>query len=110
MKMYYGASQYGEMSQPGYPPLVRMIIAEAPRFPRLGTLFFSTATKPRLAIITALIQEASDQQLIAARWSDTHVAWRAVNLCLNEPRARGRKRSLRHSTVPMRSLRVSCAH
>ena len=26
------------MSQPGYLPLVRMIIAEAPRFPQLGTL------------------------------------------------------------------------
>jgi len=53
------------MSQPGYLPLVRMIIAEAPRFPRLGTLFFSTVTKPGLAIITALLQEAREQQIIA---------------------------------------------
>jgi hypothetical protein len=53
------------MSQPGYLPLVRMIIAEAPRFPRLGTLFFSTVTQRGLAIITALLQEAREQQLIA---------------------------------------------
>ena len=53
------------ISQPGYLPLVRMIIAEAPRFPQLGTLFFSTVTKPGLAIITALLQEAREQQIIA---------------------------------------------
>ena len=52
------------MSQPGYLPLVRMIIAEAPRFPQLGTLFFSTVTQRGLAIITALLQAASEQQLI----------------------------------------------
>src|SRR5438045_3458783 len=53
------------MSQPGYLPLVRMIIAEAPRFPQLGTLFFSTVTARGLAIMTALLQEAREQQLIA---------------------------------------------
>ena len=53
------------MSQPGYLPLVRTIIAEAPRFPQLGTLFFSTVTKPGLAIITALLREAREQQIIA---------------------------------------------
>src|SRR5215469_10169220 len=53
------------MSQPGYLPLVRMIIAEAPRFPQLGTLFFSTVTKRGLAIITALLQAAREQQIIA---------------------------------------------
>jgi TetR/AcrR family transcriptional repressor of mexJK operon len=53
------------MSQPGYLPLVRTIIAEAPRFPQLGTLFFSTVTKPGLAIITALLREAREQQFIA---------------------------------------------
>ena len=53
------------MSQPGYLPLVRMIIAEAPRFPQLGTLFFSTVTQRGLAIITALLQEAREQQIIA---------------------------------------------
>ncbi len=53
------------MSQPGYLPLVRMIISEAPRFPQLGTLFFSTVTQRGLAIITALLQAAREQQIIA---------------------------------------------
>src|SRR5215472_13918211 len=53
------------MSQPGYLPLVRMIIAEVPRFPQLGTLFFSTVTQRGLAIMTALLQEARGQQIIA---------------------------------------------
>lgn len=53
------------MSQPDYLPLVRMIIAEVPRFPQLGTLFFSTVTQRGLAIITTLLQEAREQQIIA---------------------------------------------
>src|SRR5436309_2024832 len=53
------------MSQPGYLPLVRMIIAEAPRFPQLGTLFFSTVTQRGLAILTALLQEARRHTIIA---------------------------------------------
>jgi TetR/AcrR family transcriptional repressor of mexJK operon len=53
------------MSQPGYLPLVRMIITEAPRFPQLGTLFFSTVTQRGLAIITALLRAAREQQIIA---------------------------------------------
>jgi TetR/AcrR family transcriptional regulator, mexJK operon transcriptional repressor len=53
------------MSQSGYLPLVRMIISEAPRFPQLGTLFFSTVTQRGLAIITTLLREAHEQKLIA---------------------------------------------
>jgi TetR/AcrR family transcriptional regulator, mexJK operon transcriptional repressor len=53
------------MGQPGYLPLVRMIIAEAPRFPQLGPLFFSTVTQRGLTIITRLLQEARKQQIIA---------------------------------------------
>jgi len=53
------------MCQPGYLPLVRMIIAEAPRFPQLGTLFLSTVTQRGLAILTALLQTAREQQIIA---------------------------------------------
>ena len=53
------------MSQPGYLPLVRMIIAEAPRFPQLGALFFSNVTQRGLAIMTALLQEAREQKIIA---------------------------------------------
>jgi TetR/AcrR family transcriptional regulator, mexJK operon transcriptional repressor len=53
------------MNQPGYFPLVRMIIAETPRFPQLGTLFFSTVTQRGLTIIATLLQEAREQQIIA---------------------------------------------
>src|SRR5436305_14861076 len=53
------------MSQPGYLPLVRMIIAEAARFPQLGTLFFSTVTQRGLGILIALLQAAREQKLIA---------------------------------------------
>ena len=53
------------MSRPGYLPLVRMIIAEAPRFPQLGTLFFSNVTQRGLTIMTALLQEAREQKIIA---------------------------------------------
>src|SRR6266480_4434871 len=53
------------MCQPGYLPLIRMIIAEAPRFPQLGTLFFSTVTQRGLAIMTALLQESREQKIIA---------------------------------------------
>ena len=53
------------ISQPGYLSLVRMIIAETPRFPQLGTLFFSTVTQRGLTIITALLREAREHQIIA---------------------------------------------
>src|SRR5262245_11650806 len=53
------------MTQPGYLPLVRMIIAEAPRFPQLPTLFLATGTQRGLAIIAALLQAASERQIIA---------------------------------------------
>jgi TetR/AcrR family transcriptional repressor of mexJK operon len=53
------------MCQPGYLPLVRMIIAETPRFPQLGTLFFSTVTQRGLTIITSLLQTASKQHIVA---------------------------------------------
>ena len=53
------------MSQPGYLPLVRMIIAESPRFPQLGTLFFSTVTQRGLGMLTALLQAAREEEIIA---------------------------------------------
>lgn len=53
------------MSQPGYLPLVRMIIAETPRFPQLGTLFFSTVTQRGLTLMTTLLQAAREQGIIA---------------------------------------------
>jgi AcrR family transcriptional regulator len=53
------------MSQPDYLPLVRMIIAEAPRFPQLGALFFSTVTQRGLALFTALLVQAREREIIA---------------------------------------------
>lgn len=53
------------MSQPEYLALVRMIIAEAPRFPQLGALFFSAVPQRGLSLIRALLQEAREQQIIA---------------------------------------------
>jgi TetR/AcrR family transcriptional regulator, mexJK operon transcriptional repressor len=53
------------MCQPGYLPLVRMIIAESPRFPQLGTLFFSTVTQRGFTIINSLLQAARKKHIIA---------------------------------------------
>jgi TetR/AcrR family transcriptional regulator, mexJK operon transcriptional repressor len=63
------------MSQPGYLALVRIIIAEAPRFPQLGPLFFSTVPQRGLTIIAALLRAAREQQIIAGVDFDavTHV-------------------------------------
>jgi TetR/AcrR family transcriptional repressor of mexJK operon len=53
------------ISQPGYLPLVRMVLTESSRFPQLGLLFFSTVTQRGLSLIMALLQSAREQQLIA---------------------------------------------
>lgn len=53
------------MSQPGYLPLVRMILAEEPRFPQLGSLFFATVTQRGISIIMGLLLAARERQLIA---------------------------------------------
>ncbi|GHO57333.1 TetR/AcrR family transcriptional regulator [Ktedonobacter robiniae] len=53
------------ISQPGYLPLLRMIITEMPRFPQLGTLFFSTVTQRGISIITAQLEAAKAQEIIA---------------------------------------------
>ena len=53
------------MCQPGYLPLVRMIIAESPRFPQLGTLFFSTVTERGMGMLTSLLSEAHQQGIVA---------------------------------------------
>ncbi len=59
------------ISQPGYLPLVRMIIAEMPRFPQLGTLFFSTVTRRGLDLITGLLSKAQERHIIADLDLDT---------------------------------------
>jgi TetR/AcrR family transcriptional repressor of mexJK operon len=83
------------MSQPGYLPLVRMIIAEAPRFPQLGTLFFSTVTRRGLAIVTALLREVREREIIADLdldvvthlWLGGLVSYVLANLVLAEEEA-----------------------
>ncbi|HEV7126564.1 MAG TPA: TetR/AcrR family transcriptional regulator [Ktedonobacterales bacterium] len=51
--------------QPGYFPMVRMMLAELPRFPQLGPLFFSTVTQRGLAYVMGLLRAARDQGIIA---------------------------------------------
>src|SRR6266700_547463 len=97
--------------QPGYLPLVRMIIAEQPRFPQLGTLFFSTVTQRGLTIMTSLLQEAREQQIIADIDFDavTHTLLGGLlTYAITSLVLAGRKRALPPSTVPMQSLRLLC--
>jgi AcrR family transcriptional regulator len=54
------------MSQPEYLALVRIIIAETPRFPQLGPLFFSTVPQHGISIVMDLLREARERQVIAA--------------------------------------------
>ena len=51
--------------QPGYLPLVRMILTESSRFPQLSLLFFSTVTQRGIDLLLGLLQTAREQQVIA---------------------------------------------
>jgi TetR/AcrR family transcriptional regulator, mexJK operon transcriptional repressor len=53
------------MIQPEYLALLRVIIAETPRFPQLGPLFRATVPERGLFILTALLRQAREQHLIA---------------------------------------------
>jgi AcrR family transcriptional regulator len=53
------------MIQPDYQALVRMVIAETPRFPQLGRLYRVTVPERGLAILTDLLRQASENQIIA---------------------------------------------
>lgn len=53
------------MNQPEYQALMRITIAEAPRFPQLGPLVFAAIPQHGLSLIMALLQEAREQQIIA---------------------------------------------
>ena len=53
------------ITQPGYLPLVRMILSESSRFPQLGVLFFSTVTQRGIAHIMALLRTARERGVIA---------------------------------------------
>lgn len=51
--------------QPGYLPLVRMILTESSRFPQLGVLFFSTVTQRGIAHIMTILRTARERDVIA---------------------------------------------
>lgn len=53
------------MSQPEYLALLRIIVAEAPRFPQLGALFRATVPDRAIVILTGLLRQAREQQIIA---------------------------------------------
>jgi TetR/AcrR family transcriptional regulator, mexJK operon transcriptional repressor len=53
------------MSQPEYLALLRVIFAEAPRFPQLGSLFRATVPQRGLFMLTALLRQAREQEIIA---------------------------------------------
>jgi TetR/AcrR family transcriptional repressor of mexJK operon len=53
------------MIQPEYLALLRIIIAETPRFPQLGPLFRATVPERGLFILTNLLQQAREQDIIA---------------------------------------------
>lgn len=53
------------MLQPEYQALVRMVIAEMSRFPQLGQLYRATVPERGLSILTVLLRQASENQLIA---------------------------------------------
>jgi TetR/AcrR family transcriptional regulator, mexJK operon transcriptional repressor len=53
------------MGQPGYLPLVRMILSEATRFPHLGALFFTTVTQRGISLIVDLLRDARERGVIA---------------------------------------------
>jgi AcrR family transcriptional regulator len=53
------------MSQPEYLALLRVIFAEAPRFPQLGSMFRATVPQRGLFMLTALLRQAREQHIIA---------------------------------------------
>jgi TetR/AcrR family transcriptional repressor of mexJK operon len=54
------------MSQPQYLALLRILIAESPRFPQLGTLFLSTIPERGFSTIMELLRAAREQRIIVA--------------------------------------------
>lgn len=53
------------MMQPEYLALLRVIIAETPRFPQLATRFRTTVPEQSLAYIATLLKQAQEEGLIA---------------------------------------------
>jgi TetR/AcrR family transcriptional repressor of mexJK operon len=53
------------MLQPDYQALVRVVMAEMPRFPQLGRLYRIAVPERGLLVLTTLLRQASENQLIA---------------------------------------------
>jgi TetR/AcrR family transcriptional regulator, mexJK operon transcriptional repressor len=64
------------MSQPDYLALLRVLVAEAPRFPELGDLYFSAIPERGLVLILDLLHTAQARQLI--REGDMEAAARSL--------------------------------
>jgi AcrR family transcriptional regulator len=52
------------MIRPEYQALVRMIVAEMPRFPQLGQLYSATVPEHALGVLAALLRQASEDNII----------------------------------------------
>jgi len=59
--------------QPDYVALVRVLIAELPRFPSLGPLFFSVLPQEGSSVLRALLESAADHGVIKARDLDATI-------------------------------------
>lgn len=53
------------IAQPGYLPLVRMVLTESARFPQLGALFFSTVSQRGIGHVLDLLRAARQLGVIA---------------------------------------------
>jgi TetR/AcrR family transcriptional regulator, mexJK operon transcriptional repressor len=53
------------LTQPEYLALLRVILTEAPRFPQLGPLFRAAVPERGLILLTTLLRQAREQNLIA---------------------------------------------
>lgn len=58
------------MSQPEYLALLRITLAETPRFPQLGSVFVSAVPQRGIALVTTLLEEAQASKIIAASDSE----------------------------------------
>jgi TetR/AcrR family transcriptional repressor of mexJK operon len=54
------------MSQPAYQSLLRVVLAETPRFPKLGPLYRAAVPERGFAIVRSLLEQAHERNLIAA--------------------------------------------
>ena len=52
------------LTQPDYLALVRVIIAETPKLPRLGEIFRQTIPEQGLKVVSSLLQRGSERGLI----------------------------------------------